>query len=64
MKLLLIDGHYYRLPFVFRDPKSVQFTRRTDQRNFPDYQDAAFDDQTFAWELRAVFGMKDCRKSA
>src|SRR5437016_12848992 len=39
-----------RLPIVFRDPESVQFPGRTDQRHFRFHKNFAPDGETFAAE--------------
>ena len=37
-----------RLPVVFRHPESLEFPRRTDQRHFRFYENAAVNGETFA----------------
>src|SRR5437667_12390582 len=37
-----------RLPIVFRHPESLEFPRRTDQRHFRFYKNAAINGETFA----------------
>src|SRR6266702_7746371 len=41
-----------RLPFVFRYPDSLQFARRTDQRDFRLYENAPANAETFATRFR------------
>src|SRR6266446_7769615 len=41
-----------RLSFVFRDPESVELERRTNERNFRVYKNAAADGQTLATGVR------------